>query len=89
MEKKMGWSFAERRRRVRNYRLMFKAALAFCVLGLVSAVFSSINALGGGDARWVMFSLLAAVGGAGSAWLTLDSTVRIIELDTKEGIGER
>ena len=89
LEKKMSWSFAERRRRMRNYRLMFKVALVFCAFGVVSTAFTGAYALGGGDTRLFMFSVVAAIFGAASAWLTLDSTVGIIELDTKDGIAEQ
>ena len=89
LEKHVNWTLDQRRRRIRNYRVMFRVALAFCAIGIVSTVLGGMHAMGGGDPRWLMFSILVAVFGASSAWLTLDSTVGIIDLDTKDGIAER
>ncbi len=80
----MSWSYMERRGRERNYRLMFKAAVAGCVLGLTVAFFGGVYAATTGDAAWLAFGLILAVLSVGSGWLTLDSTVRILELDMRD-----
>lgn len=85
----MNWDYAERRRRVRNYRFMFRSALAVLGLGMLTLVLGIVVALSTRDTFFLVFGILLVVWSAGSAWLTVDSTVRIIELDMEDGRGVR
>lgn len=83
----MTWNFVERRRRERNYRLMFRVALALFALGILLIIVGVIDAMA--EANTVPFGLgLLVTSLAGiSAYLTANSTVKIIEQDTSERRG--
>ena len=85
----MSWSFQERRRRERNYRFMFKAALGCCIVGLLVTIAGSVYAWMESDPMWITLGLFMVIYGIGSAWLTVDSTVKIIELDIEDGADVR
>jgi hypothetical protein len=80
----VAWDYAERRRRERNYRWMFKCALLFCAFGIVVTILGGAEALIAGRGYLLSFGLMLAALSASSAWLSVDSTVRIIELDINE-----
>lgn len=80
----MDWDFEERRRRERNYRAMFRGALVCLAMSVVVTVAGGIEAIVGSQVEWLLYGLLMFVLSAGSAYLTVDSTVRIIELDTQD-----
>jgi hypothetical protein len=73
----------ERERRMRNYRTMFRGALVCLALGVVMTVAGGVSAVvASADVVWAVYGLLLVIGGVGSAYLTVDSTVRIIEAET-------
>ena len=80
----MHWDHDERQRRARNYRLMFRTALACLLLGVFFTLAGGIKAIAGGDTILLVYGLLMLIWSVGSAYLTVDSTVRIIELETME-----
>ena len=80
----MTWDRKERRQRTRNYRVMFRLALAFLAMGVVVTLVGGIRAIVDADTRVLVYGMLMLVGGVGSAYLTVDSTVRIIEQDADE-----
>ena len=84
------WDYEERRRRERNYRVMFRCALAFLALGIIVAITGGAAAVltpANGDV--LSFGLMLAILSGASAWLSVDSTVRIIELDMQDEQGRR
>lgn len=80
----MTWDYKERQRRKHNYRVMFKFELVCLALGAVMTVLGGIGAATGADVTWFVYGLLMVIWSVGSAYLTVDSTVRVIELDMKE-----
>ena len=80
----MRWDYAERRRRERNYRVMFKSALAFVALGVILTLIGMIAAAQNADVKWLCFGLFVFSIAGISAWLSVNSTVKIIEMDMKE-----
>jgi hypothetical protein len=81
----MTWDYAERRRREHNYRLMFKVALAFLVLGILLTSAGAI--VWASEANSFIFGIglvFTAVAGM-SAYLSVRSTTKIIDLDASEG----
>ena len=80
----MNWDYEERRRRERNYRFMFKAALACIALSVAMTVGGGMGALAGFGPEFMLGGILMFVLSVGSAYLTIDSTVRIIELDMQD-----
>lgn len=73
-----------RQRRMRNYRLMFRVALLCVAISLVVTVFGGLKAVVDAQVEWLAYGLLMFVWSAGCAYLTIDSTVRIIEVETVE-----
>ena len=65
--------------RMRNYRLMFRGALLCLAISFVMTLKAIIDA----QTEWLAYGLLMFVWSAGSAYLTVDSTVRIIEVETQ------
>ena len=80
----MYWDYDERQRRARNYRLMFRTALACLLVSVLITLAGGINATVGGDPMVLVYGLLMLIWSVGSAYLTVDSTVRIIEIETEE-----
>jgi len=80
----MHWDHDERQRRARNYRLMFRGALACLLLSAFFTLAGGIMAIAGGDTMMLVYGLLMLIWSVGSAYLTVDSTVRILELETME-----
>jgi hypothetical protein len=80
------WDYAERRRRERNYRVMFKIAIVGALLGFVVTLFGGAEAMTDADGEWLMLGLFLFVWSVISGWLTVDSTVTILELDASEGV---
>lgn len=80
----MSWSREVRRRRMRNYRLMFRVALLCVAISLVVTVFGGLKAVVDAQVEWLVFGLLMFVWSAGCAYLTIDSTVKIIDVETVE-----
>jgi hypothetical protein len=78
------WHHEERQHRTRNYRVMFKSALVCVAISAVIIAIGGIRALLFSDVEILAFGLLMLVGSVGSAYLTVDSTVRVIEQDMKE-----
>ena len=85
----MVWDYDERRKRERNYRLMFKTALAGFALGVAVTLAGLVNAALSSDTTLVIGGLMMVLWSGVSAYLTVDSTVRIIEQDMEEGWGSR
>jgi hypothetical protein len=69
-------------KRLRNYQLMFKTALACLALSLATTLFGGYRALAESEADLLVFGLLLVVMSVGSAYLTVDSTVRVLEGET-------
>jgi hypothetical protein len=67
--------------RKRNYRVMFKFELVCLALGITMTV---LGGIGAADAAWFAFGLLMVILSVGNAYLTVDSTVRVIEAETEE-----
>jgi hypothetical protein len=80
----MTWNHEERQRRKRNYRVMFKGALVCLAISIVMTAIGGMRALIDSQMDILGYGLLMLVGSVGSAYLTVDSTVRVIELDTEE-----
>ncbi len=80
----MYWDHDERQRRARNYRLMFRSALGCLVFSVLMTLFGGVKATVDGDPVVLVFGLLMLIWSVGSAYLTVDSTVRIIEIETQE-----
>ena len=80
----MNWDYEERRRRERNYKFMFKAALVCMAIAVAVTVAGGVGAMIGSDVEIMLYGLLMFVLSMGSAYLTVDSTVRIIELDAQD-----
>lgn len=80
----MSWSREVRQRRMRNYRLMFRVALLCLAISLAMTLLGGLKAIADAQVEWLVFGLLMFVWSAGCAYLTVDSTVRIIEVDTVE-----
>jgi len=80
----MTWDEKERERRKRNYRVMFKFELVCLALGIVMTVMGGIRAATGAEVTWFVYGLLMVIWSVGSAYLTVDSTVRVIEVETQE-----
>lgn len=70
-------------KRLRNYQLMFKTALACMAISLGTTLLGGLKALADSEVEWFVFGLLMLVWSVGSAYLTIDSTVRIIEGETR------
>ncbi len=70
-------------KRLRNYQLMFKTALACLAISLVTTLLGGLKAAVDSEVEWFVFGLLMLVWSVGSAYLTIDSTVRIIEGETR------
>lgn len=75
-------------RRLRNYQLMFRGALACLVLSTVMTGVGVLLAIVYGQGTWLAFGLLMFVWSVGCAYLMVDSTVRVMEVET-EGHGPR
>jgi hypothetical protein len=80
----MRWDPMECQRRKRNYRVMFKFELVCLALGITMTVLGGIGAAAGADVVWFAFGLLMVILSVGNAYLTVDSTVRVIEAETQE-----
>ena len=85
----MVWDYSERRKRERNYRLMFRSALVVFAIGVVVTLFGLIDAAISSDTVLLIGGLMMVLWSGVSAYLTIDSTVRIIEQDMEEGWGSR
>ena len=85
----MDWDYEERRKRERNYRFMFRAALVCIAVSVAVTVVGGMRAVIGFDVDIMLSGLLMFVLSAGSAYLTVDSTVRIIELDAQDALRMR
>ncbi len=85
----MTWDHAERRRREHNYRLMFRLALAFFSLGVALTLFGVVVVASEANTFFfgigLVFSSIAGL----SAYLSVRSTARIIDLDESERRGTR
>lgn len=80
----MNWDYEERRRRERNYRSMFRAALVCIAVSVAVMVAGGMKAIVDSQGEWFAYGLLMFVWSGVSAYLTVDSTVRIIELDMQD-----
>ena len=80
----MHWNYEERRKRERNYRAMFRAALVCVALSVAMTVGGGMGALAGYGPSFMLGGILMFTLSVGSAYLTVDSTVRIIELDAQD-----
>jgi hypothetical protein len=80
----MSWSPEMRQHRMRNYRLMFRGALLCLAISVVMTLVGGLRALVDSEAEWLAYGLWMFVWSAGSLYLTVDSTVRIIEVETEE-----
>lgn len=69
-------------RRLRNYQLMFRGALACLVLSTVMTGAGVLLAVVYGQGTWLALGLLMFVWSVGCAYLMVDSTVRIMEVET-------
>ena len=74
----------QRHRRMRNYRGMFRIALACLAASVVLTLFGGVKAMAEDEPAWVVYPVLMLVFSVGSAYLTIDSTVRIIDVETEE-----
>ena len=82
----MLWDYHERRRRERNYRFMFRSALTFFVIGVFLAVVGGVRALIGLDPLLMSVGLLIISWSGWSAYLSVTSTVKIIDMDKQEAM---
>ena len=73
-----------RQRQMRNYRLMFRGALVCLAISLGMMLFGALKAIVDAQVEWLAYGLWMFVWSAGSLYLTVDSTVRIIEVETQE-----
>lgn len=80
----MSWDHEMRQHRMRHYRLMFRAALLCVAISLVMTLVGALKAIADAQVEWLVYGLLMFVWSAGSLYLTVDSTVRIIEVETGE-----
>jgi hypothetical protein len=85
----MDWDYEERRKRERNYRFMFKTALTCIAFSVAMAAVGGVRAAAGFGTDIMLGGLLMFVLSVGSAYLTVDSTVRIIELDAQDALRMR
>lgn len=83
----MTWDHAERRRREHNYRLMFRVALAFFALGVALTLFGVIVVASEANTFYLGIGLLFTSMAGLSAYLSVRSTARIIDLDENEHRG--
>ena len=79
----MTWDDVERQRRMRNYSIMLKAALVCLACAVVTVTVGGIRAVALGDPVWLIYGMFFLIWSIGSAYLTVDSTVRVIDGDTK------
>jgi hypothetical protein len=80
----MTWDEDDSQRRMRNYSIMLKAALVCLAMAVLMVLAGGAHAVSSGDAALLIYGLLFLVWSTVSAYLTIDSTVRIIETDTKD-----
>ena len=69
-------------KRLRNYQLMFKTALACLALSIATTLFGGYEAMAESEAEWLLYGILMFVWSVGCAYLTVDSTVRVLEGET-------
>ena len=69
-------------KRLRNYQLMFKIALACLALSLATTLFGGYRAMAESEADLLLYGLLMFIWSVGCAYLTVDSTVRVLEGET-------
>ncbi len=79
----MNWDHDVLEKQLRNYRLMFRGALVCLAISLGFTLFGGLRAIIDSQAEWLAYGLLMIVWSVGSAYLTVDSTVRIIEGETR------
>ena len=78
----MNWEDDVQQKRLRNYQLMFRTALGCLALSIATTLFGGYLAMAESEVEWFVYGLLMIVMSVGSAYLTVDSTVRIIEGET-------
>ena len=83
----MTWDHKERRRREQNYRLMFRVALAFFALGVALTLFGAIVVASEANTFFLGIGLLFTSMAGMSAYLSVRSTAKIIDLDENESSG--
>ena len=71
----MYWDDDDRRRRARNYRLMFRSALSCLLLAVLITVAGGVRAVATADPLLLVYGLLLFIWSSGSAYLTVDSMV--------------
>lgn len=80
----MSRSHEVRQRQMRNYRFMFRGALFSLAISVVMTLLGALRVFVDSQPEWLVFGLLFFVWSAGSLYLTVDSTVRVIEAESRE-----
>ena len=78
----MNWDDEVQQKRLHNYQLMFKIALACVAFSIATTLFGGYKAMAESEAEWFLYGLLMFIWSVGCADLTVDSTVRILEDET-------
>ena len=81
------WDYTERRRRERNYRLMLRVALASVVSGILLTLLGVIVMMTEANTALLGIGLIVTAVAGMSAYLSVRSTVKILDLDAIERRG--
>lgn len=77
-------SSRDRERTMRNYSIMLKAALICSVFAAAVTFAGGVRLFAAGDLVVLAYGLMFLVWSIGSAYLTIDSTVKVMDDDTWE-----
>jgi hypothetical protein len=83
-EDAMTRSHEMRQRQMRNYRFMFRVALVSLAISVVMTLLGVLRVFVDSQTEWLVFGLLMVIWSVGSLYLTVDSTVRVIEAELRE-----